>query len=124
KTLRSYAAWFDLYADKVDNLSVIGVDEEAVAVGVSLSENLRHIGSGLRDTQSVVNSQQGYLKANNGFTDYGYRYSTSGRTSQQKALKTSGQSFAEVQTREVLRKLADEVAATRRKLTMKYNVPF
>lgn len=124
KTLRSYAAWFELYADKVDNLSVIGVDDEAVAVGVSLSENLRHIGSGLRDTQSIINSQQGFMKANAGYTDYNYRYSSSGRASQRKALQTGGQSFAEVQTREVIRKLADEIAATRRALTTKYNVPF
>lgn len=92
--MRSYAAWFDLYADKVDSLSVIGVDEDAIAVGVSLSENLRHIGSGLRDTQSIINSQQGLLKANSGYTDYNYRYSSSGLASQRKALKTSGQSFA------------------------------
>lgn len=124
KTLRSYAAWFDLYADKIDSLSVVGVDEEAVTVGVSMSENLRHIGSGLRDTQSILNAQQGNLKANAGYTDYYYRYSASSQISQRKALKTGAQSFAEVETREVLRKLADEVAATRRALTMKYNVPF
>ncbi len=124
KTLMGYAAWFQRYAEKIDELSIVGVDPAAVQLGASMSEKLRLVANGLQNTQSILRAEKGVVRANGGYDYYGYRYSNGTRISQQKAIDQNAQSFAELHAREILLKLSNEFSETRRVLAEKYGVTF
>ncbi len=130
RTLKSYAVWFENYANKIDSFSVLGVDPELVNAGVGISDSLREMATILRETNLDLRQKQAELRATAG-ANYGYydgyyssyRYNNN-RTNQRDALNAMGKGEAENKAREIMRAVTDDLNTARRDMSTKYNVDF
>lgn len=130
RTLKSYAVWFENYANRIDGFSVLGVDPDLVNVGVGIADSLREMATILRETNLDQRQKQAELRANAGanygyYDGYGgyYRYNNN-RTKQRDALKAMAAGDAETKAREIMRAITDDLNTARRDMSTKYNVDF
>ncbi len=113
---------------KIEDFSVLGVDEELVQVGTETAASLRKISNILAETTAAIRVQKNEVKANYGYGYYGwdYRYGNGNkyRDYQLKAIESRGEAFAEKETKEIMTKINSDIVRVKQGLTTKYGVNF
>lgn len=125
-TISNYVTWFDLYAKKIEDFSILGVDEELVAVGSEVASNFRKISNLIQQMSAAVRLQKTELKANYGYYgwDARYGYGARYRDYQLKAIEARGEAFAEKEVLEILNKINTDLVRIKQSLSVKYGVNF
>lgn len=148
-TMGSIGVWMDKYATKIDQLSVLNVDEELVNYAVGVSDSLRAAYSSIRygaarsrnrqlSTQMPYNYysygttygftyRQGLYGA--GYWPYGYSGTvavadTAAYRHERTRVRTEERTQSAMTARDIMAKVHSDTADIRRKMTMKYQVDF
>lgn len=136
KALTTYAKWFEKYAKKVDDLSVVNVDPKVIEFGTYVSDSFREVAMRLLDTNyQKAQAQQrfadrGYTNSSNyrgryGYGRGGYRNSYFYNNSRNRA-RVSGQArlAGQKEALEIINQLESEAAKVRKEMSTKYNFDF
>jgi hypothetical protein len=130
------AIWFDKYARKIDQLPILGVDEDLLSFGAETANRLRDCNlalkgvgmrSGVRTTANrntgtgavVVNAYGGWRS--------GYVSSTGYAVDQQRmdtAIRSQESYVGVTAVQQAMQEIDEATSAMRRAMTMKYQVEF
>jgi hypothetical protein len=132
KHAKVYARWFDKYANKIDSLSLAGVDPEIVPVASDVSAGLREVSRVLTYAElSTLNRQTtergGVYGDYGGYGYYGYGYGYGYRRSNaavREAVRTQETTKVAATAKETMEKLRGEVGDARRQMSIKYPEEF
>ena len=128
KNLNIYATWFERYARKIDQISVISVDEELIKYSQFVSNRFREISGLLRSTELTKTRQTtnlqnwSYSSRYGGYGGYSNYYydNTRNRLIASSVVRQQGVNSA----REIINEISQESARVRKEMSVKYNVPF
>ncbi len=134
EALNSYATWFDTYARKIDDFSILNVDPELVQVGNGVSDSLRQLATVAREANVKQKKEESAIRTeqlgssdygiDNGYVyGYGHRYYNN-RSSRIKQVEKNTRGDAANAGREILTAIQSEVTGIRQKMTTKYGVDF
>jgi hypothetical protein len=128
KALNTYASYFEQYANDVDNLSILNVDEDLAKFGTFVSDNLRNCAGVMRDAQFTKSNEQaqnsmrwGNYGVGGYYYGWGYNWNYG---SQKRAIGTVQNNAGEKEARDIMRNLAEQLAKVRAELTKKYQIDF
>ncbi len=132
QALKTYAKWFEKYAKKIDDLSVVNVDPRALEFGTYVADSFREISMRLLDTNiQKVQTQSRY--ADRGYTTTGYYRYGYGRyrsgyyyNNSRNRARVSGQArlAGEKAAMEIVNQIQSESAKVRKELSQKFNFDF
>ncbi len=136
KALKTYAKWFEKYARQIDELSVIGVDEELLSFGTTTADSFRQITGILRGaeynrlgTRENMGGTYSYAYGG-GYNNYGYRrggYAYSYRrvqTAEQRNIEGQAKLAGANKANEVMRDIDEASAKVRKSMSQKYKFNF
>lgn len=117
----NHSVWLDRYAQKVDALPILNVDEELLAWGASVAETFRSMSV----VQRSAGLRMGVRKSETyGNYRYGNYYDNRQQSSESFAIDRQEQAAASTQRFESWKQLEDSRAEVRRSMTKKYSVEF
>ncbi len=128
EALSTYATWFDNYAKKIDDFSILNVDPELVEVGNGISESLRQLATVAREARVQQKKEQGAIRAEGKNYSYdggfAYRYNTNNRSARLKQVAENTRGDAANAGREIINSMQSEINNIRQKMSAKYGVDF
>ena len=122
-TRNALASYFELYARKIENLPILGVDEMELDYASQVADILRQVATGRRDTVAQRAATEKQYQGYNYTYNYGrYGWYGGGRSSDTAARAASaGIVAAEVTSKsELMNEIDKFTGAVRRELTKKY----
>ena len=121
-TYRSTKLWYDRYAKQIEELPILGVDNELLDWGSMVSRTLREMSSGIN--YSAKNQTYAVASSSNGsYGGYGAYYANS-RSYDQSMIKKQSDAMLSVDLDKRWQALETSVADVRRKMVEKYKVDF
>jgi hypothetical protein len=127
RAINTYAGLFENYARDIDELSVLGIDEDLVKFGLFFSDSYRNVAAVLRGSEFDRRSMQTELQD----TFYTERYGIYGRytysydySGERRAIRVQQNVQGEREAREILKNLEKQMGEARRGLSAKYQVNF
>jgi hypothetical protein len=138
KTLGQVGMWMNKYADKVDALPMLNVDDELLNFGASVSARLRQSGTavqgiGIRSAAQeaqVYQQYSGYAYGGGGVGPYGwnagggYYFEYNNVDAERRAIRQQEKAKGATDARSILQTIKDDTATVRRDMTQKYMVQF
>jgi hypothetical protein len=135
-SLVTYAKWFEKYADEIDHMSMLNVDEQVAKFGLYVSQSFRDTAAVLRGANLDKRAQlAGTADEFSGgrfgaYGGYGYGY-TSGsyfymndRSRERRAIGTQIDVQGEKQARDILGEVVKTMTETRGQMSQKYQIDF
>jgi len=118
---KRYAYWYEAYAQKIGQLNSRGVDPELAAFGAQLSYDLGNIVASLRGVPTKIDALDQTIYYQRGWGWWGGGSSNAGAV-----LGKEGKAMTDdIKVREESwKKIDDQMAQLKAKLTQKYNMPF
>jgi len=126
-TPMAYSRWFDKYANKVDSLSITGVDPAVVEFAAGMSREFRNVALILTRSQGKIDtrtiSDVDYSGTYSYGYDYGYGYRSSNvsrNAAARKLAKTEESAAAAAAAKEVMQELRNQFGNLRRDLESRF----
>lgn len=127
RALNTYATWYERYADEIDEMPVLGVDEDLVKFGNAMANSFRDVGDILRGHQLAKKADL----SGTGDTVHGYRYNAyrsyfhqNDRSRERRQIATRHEVAAENEARDILNEVQKQMVDLRQSLSQVYKIEF
>jgi hypothetical protein len=118
----AYARWFDKYATKIDSMSIIGVDSQAVDFAAMMSREFRNVAMVLTRTQGNINSRTIAEREYGNFQFFGDFYGHRSRNmASGQLVKAQETASATDAAKTIMQELRNQYGDLRRAMSTKYN---
>jgi len=118
----AYARWFDKYATKIDSMSILGVDSEAVDFAAMMAREFRNVSMVLTRTEGNINSRTIAEREYGNFQFFGDFYGHRSRNAASgQMIKAQEKASATDAAKTIMQELRNEFGNLRRSMAAKYN---
>lgn len=122
---RAYSLWFDKYANKIDSLSITGVDPAVVEFASGMSREFRNVALILTQSQGRIDTRTISDVDYSGSYGYGYGYgyrsgNLSRNSAARKLAKTEESAAAAAAAKEVMQQLRNQFGDLRRDIESRF----
>jgi hypothetical protein len=119
---KGMSLWYDRYAKRIDALPLLGVDNELLDWGMTISKTLREMSAGVnynaKDQTYRISGLSNYTGG------YYYGYSGDSKAYNASVIRKQGDAVMDVQMDQVWKRIDITIAEMRRKMVEKYKVDF
>jgi hypothetical protein len=120
---KAYARWFDKYANKIDSMSIRGVDTEVVDFAASMAREFRNVSMVLTKTDGAIQSRTVAEREYGSYYYYGDYYGHRSRNyASGQLVKAQESASATNAAKTIMQELRNKFGDLRRSMTTKYNL--